>query len=407
MHLELKMGNYFTFKGSIGRKQYLTALIFAFLFSFLGVLVSAGLGKAFPNSAVFIAYLIVFCVVTPATLMTVAAAVKRARDIGISLWWLALLLIPIANAAIGIYLLIAKGRNFQTLDQVTTNNITTPTAKKKPNEVTLDVFEKISQEIESGKVNKALWLKALVIAEGNEKQQQIKYAELRMKELAELSNEISSVNTHITSQQPLTQPQGGSNLENNSGNQPLAILFALILIIGALIWGSTYFKNTTSNNSQTASEATNNTQEIAAAPAPAPAPAASNQDYSLLLSAFPKATPSPVTQSQSSAISDVAKEIALAGITKDLLPNCTSPWVLKTVEEIVNEIDLIKNSNSKFVSAKGITEKVNSKSNAYEKRDCRGILVTATIDYSLSYRITWDNKEKNEWYVYTQISPLR
>lgn len=107
------MLNYFKFNGSIGRVKYFEALIVAFLVGFLGVLISASLGKNFPNSAIFIAYLIIFVAVIPATLITIAAAIKRARDIEISLWWLILLMIPLANVAIGIFLLFAKGKGFK------------------------------------------------------------------------------------------------------------------------------------------------------------------------------------------------------------------------------------------------------------------------------------------------------
>jgi uncharacterized membrane protein YhaH (DUF805 family) len=396
---------FFHLKGSIGRKEYFFSLIFASLFSFFGVLISAGLGKILPDSAILIAYIIVFLIVIPATWITIAAAVKRTRDTGISLWWLILLLIPIANAIIAIFLLFAKSQTNRKINPINPINpiVSAPSETKssitdKPN----DIYEEIAKEIDSKNVNKGLWLKALVMADGNEKLQPVKYTELRIMEWQKLPSKDES-NDSLSEIHP--SPDDLENTITNpktTNNSAFAIILGIILIVVILIWTSNSFKNSESSGIykqeiDQKNAATSKNPET-------PTATTSNQDFSILLENLPKASNTPKSEDKPS---DLIKEIALASITKDLLPNCTSPSVLKTVEEIVNDIDFIKKSNNKFVSTKSIKEKTDSQSNAYKKRDCRGILITSTIDYNLSYRITWDNKEKDEWYVYVQIMPLR
>jgi uncharacterized membrane protein YhaH (DUF805 family) len=396
------MIKFFHLKGSIGRKEYFFSLIFASLFSFFGILISAGLGKILPDSAILIAYIIVFLIVIPASWITIAAAVKRTRDTGISLWWLMLLLIPIANAIIAVFLLFAKSQKNREINQinpiVSDPSETNSSITDKPN----DIYEEIAKEIDSKNVNKGLWLKALVMADGNEMLQPVKYTELRILEWQKLPNKDEFSNA--LSENRLSPDNFENTITNpkTKDNSTLTIILGIILIVGILIWASNNLRNTESSGIYKPEIDQKNASTIKIPETPTAT--ASNQDFSILLENLPKATSAPKSEDKPS---DLIKEIALAGITKDLLPNCSSPSVLKTVEEIVNDIDFIKNSNNKFVSTKSIKEKKDSQSNAYKKRDCRGILITSTIDYNLNYRITWDNKEEDEWYVYVQIMPLR
>lgn len=195
------MGNYFKFDGSIGRAKYFEALIVAFLVGFLGVLISASLGKNFPNSAIFIAYLIIFVAVIPATLITAAAAIKRARDIEISLWWLILLLIPLANVAIGIFLLFAKGKGLKSkpenilttvnldalgdVDITSTHSIGEATVKKIGLEPTEDFWAQALHECDSATQKPGLWAKAFADAAADERLAKASYIRLRAEQLQE------------------------------------------------------------------------------------------------------------------------------------------------------------------------------------------------------------------------------
>lgn len=196
-----KMKNYFHFGGAIGRLKYLEALIVSFVLCCLGILISAGLGKIFPDSAIFIAYLIIFSVVIPASLITIAASIKRTRDIGISLWWLIFLLIPIANAAVGIFLLLAKGNKFMSEPMTTpgTYSLALTTEKiidNSYNQVPIAIknvevepdeefWAQALRECESGTMKAGLWARAYAEAGADERVAKATYIRLRATQLQE------------------------------------------------------------------------------------------------------------------------------------------------------------------------------------------------------------------------------
>lgn len=181
--------------------QYLQSLIVSFVFCCFAILISAGLGKIFPNSAIFIAYLIIFSVVIPASLITIAASIKRTRDIGISLWWLIFLLIPIANAVIGMFLLLAKGNKFMcepmtnpgtysralTTEKIIDNSdnqvpIAIKNVEVEPDE---EFWAQALSECESGAMKAGLWARAFADADGVEPVAKASYMRLRAAQLQE------------------------------------------------------------------------------------------------------------------------------------------------------------------------------------------------------------------------------
>jgi uncharacterized membrane protein YhaH (DUF805 family) len=193
------MKNYFHFIGVIGRVQYLQALMVSFVLCCFGILISAGLGKIFPDAAIFISYLIIFAVVIPASLITIAASIKRTRDIGISLWWLVVLLIPIANAAIGIFLLLAKSNKLMsdpmttpgtyslalTTEKIIDNSYNQVPIAIKNVEVEPDeeFWAQALRECESGAMKAGLWARAFADADGVEPVAKATYIRLRAMQL--------------------------------------------------------------------------------------------------------------------------------------------------------------------------------------------------------------------------------
>lgn len=101
------------------------------------------------------------------------------------------------------------------------------------------------------------------------------------------------------------------------------------------------------------------------------------------------------------ALAIFAVPFAIAGCSGSSLPNCDDSETQSLVNQIVDDMPLVKMAEVKFITLKEVKEQgYNDKT---ELRSCEAVLVTTAGEDLLQYSIKWQSKEKNHFYVEARI----
>lgn len=178
----------FSTSGRIGRNEYISIFLGC---TVLGVALGALFG--WQQNAWTARAVIAFSL--PAIWVWIVATIKRCRDLNISGWASLILIIPLLNLGFQAYLLVARRKNPAADSALPHQNIT---ASPKSLSASTDgfisdtVYEQIGQEIESNSVDRGVWTRAFLEANGDEQQTKVAYIRLRAAQLnqAPVSSDI-------------------------------------------------------------------------------------------------------------------------------------------------------------------------------------------------------------------------
>jgi hypothetical protein len=93
--------------------------------------------------------------------------------------------------------------------------------------------------------------------------------------------------------------------------------------------------------------------------------------------------------------------VAVSGSQGKGLPPCEAKETASLLEQIVNDLPLVKATNTRFVSLKQIEEL--GYNNESELRSCKATLITTAGQDDLQYSIKWQDKRKGLFYVEARL----
>lgn len=343
---------FFSYQGRIGRMDFFWA---GLLSCFIAVVAGTGTAILIPNKNIELALFIAIPLTFLALYVGFVAGVKRCHDLDQSGWLYWLVCIPIVGFVFGLYLLFAKGKgrpnqygippgSDHEAERNPPASLLATVGSRKNQDVTPKIrhaalteqdasplllgfdeeaaYTEIAHELESKRMDKGLWLKAMVqTARGDERQQAIVYSSLRLKKLQEAYLAMPTVNNNATEKVALEQaPEqviiprylskqdkvllpvshahdsvsvvDGPSSKQAENKFAVAFIFVAILVISALfLYANNFGKGQSTLVDNESKVITSAVQPALAAPTQAPAVIAdqgSKSDFSFLLGPPPQ-----------------------------------------------------------------------------------------------------------------------